>query len=184
MRKVTLLDIYEHPITQKYVRRSGMAHAISVANHAFHLAQEYNVNPDTAAKAGFLHDIGHYEWYSDGEWDYKDYREFDIHPIKGAERAHKLLVRLGENKRIAKEISHAVLFHTDSALPEGEFQLSPLQLVVHLADEKDKQPGDSHHYRYIDRQKELTRIKQLDKKIEKHMGSGPPSQMDNGPDSY
>ena len=38
MRDVTLLDIYEHPITQKYLNGSGMAHAIAVAYHAFHLA--------------------------------------------------------------------------------------------------------------------------------------------------
>lgn len=63
MRRVSLLEIYEHPITQKYVSRSGMSHAISVAFHAFALAQSYQVNPDLAAKAGLLHDIGHYTWY-------------------------------------------------------------------------------------------------------------------------
>ncbi|MUK90556.1 HD domain-containing protein [Ornithinibacillus sp. L9] len=166
MRKVTLKAIYQHPITQKYVRRSGMAHAISVAYHAFGLAKEYDVNPDWASKAGFLHDIGHYEWYSDGEWDYQLYRNYDIHPIKGAERAHKLLVRLGEDKLAAKEISHAILFHTDSALPSGNYELSPLQKVVHLADEKDKQPDNLHHYRNIDSLKELLLIEELDKKIE------------------
>ncbi|ASN05580.1 HD domain-containing protein [Virgibacillus necropolis] len=167
MREVTLKDIYEHPITQKYVRRSGMGHAISVSYHAFHLAEEFNVNPDRAAKAGFLHDIGHYEWYRDGKWDYQLYRDFDIHPIKGAERAHKLLVRLGEDKQAAKEISHAILFHTESAIPDGNFELKSLQKVVHLADEKDKQPGDSHHYRNIDRQKEVELIEKLDQKIDK-----------------
>lgn len=177
MRSVTLTDIYNHPITQKYVRRSGMAHAISVAYHAFHIAKEYKVNPDWAAKAGFLHDIGHYEWYSDGEWDYQLYRDYDIHPIKGAERAHKLLVRLGEDKQAAKEIAHAILFHTDSALPQGEFQFTPLQKVVHLADEKDKQPGNLHHYRNIDQQKEQLLIQQLDQQInEWDKGTGSSSQ--------
>jgi uncharacterized protein len=166
MRTVTLTDIYNHPITQKYVRRSGMAHAIAVAHHAFELALTFGVNPDLAAKAGFLHDIGHYEWYTGGEWDYGLYRDYDIHPIKGAERAHKLLVRLGEDKFAAKEIAHAILFHTDSALPEGNFQLSPLQKVVHLADESDKQPGDFHHYRNSDKEKELNLIQELDRKID------------------
>ncbi|MRG87831.1 HD domain-containing protein [Salinibacillus xinjiangensis] len=169
MRKVTLKMIYEHPITQKYVRRSGMAHAISVAYHAFRLAKDYDVNPDWAVKAGFLHDIGHYEWYQDGEWDYSQYRNYDIHPIKGAERAHKLLVRLGEDKRAAKEISHAVLFHTDSALPEGNYELNSLQKVVHLADERDKQPGDFHHYRNINQEKEVRLIEELDQKIENYL---------------
>lgn len=171
MRKVTLSSIYNHPITQKYVRRSGMAHAISVAYHAFELAKEYGVNPDLAAKAGFLHDIGHYEWYSDGEWDYQLYRDYDIHPIKGAERAHKLLVRLGEDKYTAKEIAHAILFHTDSALPKGNFDFTPLQKVVHLADESDKQPGDLHHYEMMDRKKEHSLILELDKNIDYYLSS-------------
>lgn len=166
MRTVTLTDIYNHPITQKYVRRSGMAHAIAVAHHAFNLAIKYTVNPDLAVKAGFLHDIGHYEWYTGGEWDYGHYRDYDIHPIKGAERAHKLLIRLGEDKQAAKEISHAILFHTDSALPKGEYQFSPLQKIVHEADELDKQPGDLHHYQNIDKKKELSLIEELDYKID------------------
>jgi uncharacterized protein len=166
MRAVTLTDIYRHPITQKYVRRSGMAHAISVAYHAYDLAMKYGVNPDLAAKAGFLHDIGHYEWYSEGKWDYRRYREYDIHPIKGAERAHKLLVRLGEDKHAAKDIAHAILFHTDSALPSGEYQFTTLQKVVHFADEQDKEPGNKHHYRDMDKEKELYLIQELDRKIE------------------
>ncbi|MGE6256903.1 HD domain-containing protein [Heyndrickxia sporothermodurans] len=169
MEKVKLIDIYNHPISQKYIRRSGMAHAISVAYHALHLAKDHNVNPDWAAKAGFLHDIGHYEWYSDGQWDYQQYREYDIHPIKGAERAHKLLIRLGEDKQAAKEIAHAILFHTDSALPKGKYELTPLQKIIHLADEKDKQPENLHHYRKIDRIKEKALIQRLDQKIENVM---------------
>jgi uncharacterized protein len=170
MRQVTLKDIYNHPITQKFVRRSGMAHAIAVAYHAFQLARENNTNPDWAAKAGFLHDIGHFEWYKkDGKWDYQRYRDYDIHPIKGAERAHKLLVRLGEDKQAAKEIAHAILFHTESVLPEGDYQLNSLQRVVHLADEKGKLPGDSHHYVNIDSQKELVLIEKLDEKIDQYL---------------
>ena len=53
MRDVTLVQIFDHPITQKYVKRSGMAHAIACAYHAFKLAKEYDVNPDLAAKAAF-----------------------------------------------------------------------------------------------------------------------------------
>ncbi|MGE8205572.1 HD domain-containing protein [Heyndrickxia sp. NPDC080065] len=166
MTSVKLIDIYNHPISQKFIRRSGMAHAISVAYHSFQLAKEYDVNPDWAAKAGFLHDIGHYEWYSNGQWDYQHYRDYDIHPIKGAERAHKLLVRLGEDKQAAKEIAHAILFHTESALPKGNYELTPLQKIINLADEKDKQPGNSHHYRQIDVLKEKTMIQKLDQKIE------------------
>ncbi|MGM8215464.1 HD domain-containing protein [Bacillaceae bacterium W0354] len=165
MNRVTLEQIYRHKIAQKYLRRSGMAHAISVAQYAYELAIKYHVNPDWAAKAGFLHDIGHYTWYSNGQWDYKLYKDYDIHPIKGAERAHKLLIRLGESPLAAKEISHAILFHTESVLPSERFQRNSLQHVIYLADEQDKEPGNAHHYKKIKQDKELSLIKQLDNKI-------------------
>ncbi|CAM5383586.1 hypothetical protein BSAF29S_04103 [Bacillus safensis subsp. safensis] len=31
MRKVTLMDVYTHPVAQKYLNRSGKAHAIACA---------------------------------------------------------------------------------------------------------------------------------------------------------
>jgi uncharacterized protein len=168
MSKVTLMEIYEHPITQKYVRRSGMAHAISVAYHAYRLSEIHGVNPEIAVKAGLLHDIGHYTWYREGEWDYDSYKQNDIHPIKGAERAHKLLIRLGENPVVAKEISLAILFHTDSVLSKGQkMTLNTIQHVVHLADEADKQPNHLHHYREISREKEMSLIRELDRKLDR-----------------
>lgn len=33
MRKVTLMDVYTHPVAQKYLNRSGKAHAIACAYH-------------------------------------------------------------------------------------------------------------------------------------------------------
>ncbi|WP_085994490.1 HD domain-containing protein [Oceanobacillus senegalensis] len=169
MRKVTLEELFVHPITQKYVGRSGMAHAISVAEKAFHISINKGVNPDLAVKAGLLHDIGHYEWYQNGEWDFQLYKENDIHAIKGAARAHKLLVRCGENLQNAKAIALAVLLHTDSYLPEGHLQLTPLQKVVAEADEADEEPGGNHHYRQIDSSTALKRIKKLDSNIEKYL---------------
>lgn len=169
VREVTLETLYKHPIVQKYVGRSGMAHAISVAEKAFDIACKHKVNPDLAAKAGFLHDIGHYEWYQNGKWDYDLYRENDIHAIKGAARAHKLLVRCGENLQDAKAIALAVLLHTDSYLPEGELQLTPLQQVVALADEADEEPGGNHHYHQIEYENGLRRIQLLDTKINNYL---------------
>ncbi|RLL45442.1 HD domain-containing protein [Oceanobacillus piezotolerans] len=171
-RNVTLEKLFIHPIVQKYVGRSGMAHAISVAEMAYDIALKTNVNPDLAAKAGFLHDIGHYEWYSkDGEWNYEMYKENDIHAIKGAARAHKLLVRCGENLHDAKEIALAVLLHTDSYLPEGKLHLNSLQTVVAEADEKDEEPGGGHHYREIDYFSALERIQVLDERIQQTLQS-------------
>ncbi|WP_085524529.1 HD domain-containing protein [Tuberibacillus sp. Marseille-P3662] len=169
MRNVTLEQIFSHPIAQKYLQRSGIAHAIAVAEHAFSYAQNNNVDPDQAAKAGLLHDIGHYNWYRNGEWDFDLYKENDIHAIKGANRAHKLLIRSGENRQAAKEIALAILLHTDSYLPAGSSQLerNPLQHVVALADEAEEQPGGNHHYQTIDPQTALDRILQLDKQIDK-----------------
>ena len=55
--------------------------------------------------------------HKNGKWDYDLYRKNDIHAIKGAERAHKLLIRLGENPLKAKEIALAILLY--GLLPTG-----------------------------------------------------------------
>ncbi|MGD6943402.1 HD domain-containing protein [Cytobacillus gottheilii] len=167
MRDVTLTEIYQHRIAQKYVTRSGLAHAIAVSYHAFRLAKEQGVDPDSAAKAGFLHDIGHYTWYKNGKWDYDLYKKNDIHAIKGAERAHKLLIRLGENPVKAKEIALAILFHTDSFMPGGEVIRTPLQTIVKTADELDEEPGGAHHYRTLEYDRALKSLQELDARIEK-----------------
>lgn len=169
MRDVKLTDIYLHRIAQKYITRSGLAHAVAVAFHAFNLASAKGIDVDTAAKAGFLHDIGHYTWYKDGKWDYELYRQNDIHAIKGAERAHKLLIRLGENPIKAKEISLAILFHTDSFLPGGEVVRNPLQKIIKQADEKDEEPGGAHHYRELSHERAFKSLSDLDRRIDEHL---------------
>lgn len=170
MARITLEQIFIHPITQKYLGRSGVAHAVAVAEHAYSFAQRYHVDPDLATKAALLHDVGHYTWYRDGEWDYELYRENDIHAIKGASRAHKLLIRIGEDRHAAKEIAVAILLHTDSYLPEGNLKLKPLQYVVALADEADEELGGKHHYREIDDAEALERIRMLDLRIGNRSG--------------
>ena len=170
MRDVKLVDIYQHHIAQKYVSRSGIVHAIAVAYHAYQFAKEQGIDTDSAAKAGFLHDIGHFTWYQNGKWDYDLYRNNDIHAIKGAERAHKLLIRLGENPIKAKEIALAILFHTDSYFPGGEITRTPLQEIIKKADEKDEEPGGHHHYRKIEKERALHLIQQLDEKIDQEYG--------------
>lgn len=171
MRNVTLEQVFTHPITQKYLKRSGVAHAIAVAEYAYLFAKKYQVNPDHAAKAALLHDVGHYTWYRDGEWDYDLYKENDIHAIKGASRAHKLLIRIGEDRHAAKQIAVAILLHTDSYLPEGQLDLNPLQKVVHLADEADEERGGNHHYKTMDADAALERIRILDTKIEREINN-------------
>ncbi|WP_226578135.1 HD domain-containing protein [Halobacillus litoralis] len=167
MKRVTLVDVFKHRITQKYLQRSGIHHAVTVAGYAFEMAKEHGVDPDLASKSALLHDMGHYEWYCDGKWDYEEYRKHDIHAIKGAERAHKLLIRLGEDRLVAKEVALAVLLHTDSYLPFGlEDKRTPLQHVVTRADEKDEQPGGLHHYKKMDKTEAVQILHELDKKIE------------------
>lgn len=167
MRDVKLTDLFNHHIAQKYITRSGLVHAIAVSYHAFNLAKQHGQDVDIAAKAGFLHDIGHYTWYKDGKWDYQLYRQNDIHAIKGAERAHKLLIRCGENPIKAKEIALAILFHTDSFLPGGEVKRTPMQTIIKLADELDEEPGGQHHYRQIDLNRALKSLERLDDWIDK-----------------
>lgn len=166
MRSIQLVDVFTHPIAQKYLKRSGVAHAIACAYTAFRMAIKEGINPDLAAKAALLHDIGHYEWFTNGEWDYEMYKRNDIHAIKGAERAHKLLIRLGEEPKAAKEIALAILLHTDSYLPEGDLEKNKLQQIVKMADEMDEEPGGRHHYRVIDQETALNRIKKLDQMID------------------
>jgi uncharacterized protein len=166
LRDVSLLNIFEHRITQKYLNRSGLAHAIAVSYHAFHLAKQHHLDVDIAAKGGLLHDMGHYTWYKNGKWDYELYKQNDIHAIKGAERAHKLLIRLGENPVKAKTIALAILFHTDSFLPSNDIIRTPLQQIVKLADEKDEEVGGMHHYRTIELERAKKSIIRLDKWIE------------------
>lgn len=165
MERVTLKEIFLHPIAQKYLKRSGIAHAVAAAEYAYIFARRFNVNVDHAAKAALLHDIGHYTWYRDGEWDYDLYKENDIHAIKGASRAHKLLISLGEDRQAAKEIAIAILLHTDSYLPAGSLELKPLQRVVAMADEADEEQGGNHHYKRIDFEEALERIRALDAQI-------------------
>ena len=167
MRRVTIMDVFTHPIAQKYLNRSGVLHAIRVAGYAVQLAIKHDVNPDIAAKAGLLHDIGHYEWYTNGEWDYEEYVKNDIHAIKGAERAHKLLIRLGEDRQYAKEIALAILLHTDSYLPENSMKKTSLQQIVRMADEMDEEPLGKHHYRKISREEAINKIERLDQEIER-----------------
>ncbi|BAC12485.1 hypothetical conserved protein [Oceanobacillus iheyensis HTE831] len=166
MERVTLEQIFVHPITKKYLQRSGIAHAVAVAEYAYIFSKRFAVNPDLATKAALLHDIGHYTWYRNGEWDYDLYKENDIHAIKGSSRAHKLLIRNGEERHAAKEIAIAILLHTDSYLPEGELQLNSLQQVVAMADEADEEYGGNHHYKEIDPEIALKRIRALDKQID------------------
>ncbi|WP_085507833.1 HD domain-containing protein [Thalassobacillus devorans] len=166
MSKVSLVTIFKHRVTQKYLQRSGVNHAVSVAYNAFDLASKRGIDVDLAAKAALLHDMGHYEWYRDGKWDYEEYRRHDIHAIKGAERAHKLLIRLGEDRLVAKEVSLAVLLHTDSYLPfELEGKRTDLQQVVTEADNMDEQPGGLHHYKEMSRSEAIRLLKKLDRMI-------------------
>ncbi len=165
MKRVTLEEVFLHPHAQKYLKRSGIAHAVAVAEYAYIFAKRFNVNVDLATKAALLHDIGHYTWYRDGEWDYELYQANDIHAIKGASRAHELLISLGEDAQAAKEIAIAILLHTDSYLPNGDLKLKPLQQVVALADEADEEAGGNHHYKQIDIPEALERIRAIDAQI-------------------
>ncbi|WP_377889594.1 HD domain-containing protein [Alkalihalobacillus sp. R86527] len=170
MRNVTLTDIFQLPFARKYLKRAGLAHAVTVTQKAYDLACKEAVNTDLATKAALLHDIGHYTWYRDGEWDFDLYKQNDIHAIKGAERAHKMLIRLGENPEAAKEIAVAILFHTDSYF-QGTVQRTSLQEVVAQADEADEEPNGNHHYKVISESEAAEMLADLDDMIEKQCHS-------------
>ena len=63
-----------------------------------------------------------------------------------------MLIRLGEHPKLAKEISIAILLHTDSFLVQQEIERTSLQNIIKWADEADEEPG-AHHYRTISYEK-------------------------------
>lgn len=64
---------------------------------------------------------------------------------------------LGEDAQAAKEIAIAILLHTE--------KLKPLQQVVALSDEADKEAGGNHQYKQIDILGALERIRTIDAQI-------------------
>ncbi|GAB6098858.1 HD domain-containing protein [Halanaerocella petrolearia] len=166
---VTLETLLTDSVAKKHLPKAGYAHAVAAAENAFELAVDKGVCVDLATKAGLLHDIGHTSWESQGEWDYESYREFDIHTIKGAERAHELLTLKGEDLGKARDISLAILFHSDSSPVNKNVELTPLQEVISEADNMDKQAGGDHHRVKISFAEALQRVRRLDMLVYRHI---------------
>ncbi|AGB40668.1 putative domain HDIG-containing protein,VCBS repeat-containing protein [Halobacteroides halobius DSM 5150] len=166
---VTLETLLTDSVAKKHLPKAGYAHAVATAENAFELAIEENVCVDLASKAGLLHDIGHTSWEHQGKWDYESYREFDIHTIKGAERAHELLTLKGEDLGKARDIALAILFHSDSSSVSQNVKLTLLQRLISDADDMDKQEGGEHHRVKIDYTEALQRIRRLDMLIYRHI---------------
>ncbi|MCK8826275.1 HD domain-containing protein [Natroniella acetigena] len=159
---VTLETLLTDSIAKKHLPKAGYCHAVNTAENAFELAIDRKICVDLATKAGLLHDIGHTNWEKQGEWDYQSYNEFDIHTIKGAERAHELLIFKGESLGKARDIALAILFHSNSSPVNKNVKLTPLQQVVSDADDMDKQDGGSHHNVRISFAEALQRTRRLD----------------------
>lgn len=166
MRLVTLEELLTDSVCRKHLPRAGVDHSIRVAEIAVDLSLELGVDPDKAAKAGLLHDIGHGDFRVNGVWDYDLYAQGDIHPIKGAERAHELLVLKGEDPAVAREISLAILCHSGSTAIRPVGEPTPLQALVSLADDGDEEEHGTHHLRQIDWPRAIERIRRLDRRIE------------------
>ncbi len=165
---LTLESIITDSVAKKHLPKAGYAHAVAVTEYAFQLAKECGVCIDAATKAALLHDIGHTNWERHGEWDYDSYNDFDIHTIKGAERAHELLILKGEDLGKAREIALAILFHSGSSPITNNVKLTPLQQVVAEADDMDEQEGGAHHRVEIDFAEALQRIRRLDMLVHPH----------------
>lgn len=159
-------------VCRKHLPKAGVDHSVRVAEIAVDLAVEHAVDPDLAAKAGLLHDIGHGEFYNErGEWDYEAYQVGDIHPVKGAERAHELLVLKGEEMARARAVMEAILYHSGSTAirPDGT-KRTMLQAIIAAADDRDEQPNGRHHQRQTDWAQALERIRALDRRVEQLLG--------------
>lgn len=166
MRQVSLMDLFTDSVCRKHLPRAGVDHSIRVAELAVDLAVQMKENPDLAAKAGLLHDIGHGDFYVDGVWSYDLYQQGDIHPIKGAERAHELLILKGEDPAAAREIALAILFHSGSTPIRPKGEPSELQRILAAADDAVEEPRGEHHLRELSYRQGLERIRLLDQRIE------------------
>lgn len=164
--RVTLEDLLTDSVCRKHLPRAGVNHSIRVAEIAVDLAEQFGVDPDMAAKAGLLHDIGHGDFNVNGAWDYELYAQGDIHPIKGAERAHELLVLKGEEPSRAREIAMAILFHSGSNAIRPVGDRTPLQVLVAMADDADEEELGAHHRRPTDWAEAILRIRGLDRRVE------------------
>jgi uncharacterized protein len=171
MRRVTLEELLMDSVCRKHLPKAGIDHSIRVAEIAFDMAVEHGVDTDLATKAGLLHDIGHGNFFNElGDWDYEAYSRGDIHPVKGAERAHELLVLKGEDMERAREVMEAILYHSGSTSirPDGR-KRTMLQAIIAAADDRDEQPDGRHHVRQIDWGQALERIRALDRRVEGHV---------------
>lgn len=167
LQRVTLEDLFTDSICRKHLPRAGLDHSVRVAEIAVTRSLRLGVNPDVAAKAGLLHDIGHGDFHVDGAWNYQLYQRGDIHPIKGAERAHELLVLKGEDPAVARDIALAILFHSGSnpIRPTGE--ATPLQQLLADADDEDEEAFGHHHRREMSYEAALQRVRSLDRRVER-----------------
>lgn len=159
---VTLETLLTDSVAKKHLPKAGYRHAVATAENAFELALDRGICIDLATKAALLHDIGHTKWENQGEWDYKSYDEFDIHSIKGAERAHELLILKGESLGKARKIALAILFHSDSSEVSKNVKLTPLQKLIVDADNMDQQDGGAHHDLEVSFMEAVQRIRRLD----------------------
>lgn len=167
--RVTLVSLLTDSVTLKHMRVAGFHHAVKAAENALRLARERDICPDLSTKAALLHDIGHTDWEKHGEWDFESYDYFDIHPIKGAERAHELLTLKGEHLGKAREIALAILFHSGSSPINTNLELTPLQKLVMEADDMDEQEGGLHHREEISLENAIERVGEIDEIVDEHL---------------
>lgn len=166
LRRVTLEELFTDSICRKHLPRAGVDHSIRVAELAVDLSERMGVDPDLGAKAGLLHDIGHGDFYVDGAWNFERYQRGDIHPIKGAERAHELLILKGEDPAAARDIALAILFHSGSTPIRPVNGPTPLQRLLAAADDGDEEDRGDHHRREIAFDHALERVRALDRRVE------------------
>jgi uncharacterized protein len=168
-RRVNLVSIFTDSVVLKHLPKAGFRHSVETAKQGFTLAMKKDCCIDMTVKACLLHDVGHTIWRVNGKWDYDSYKYYDIHPIKGAERAHELLTLKGENLCKARQIALAILFHSDSSFINTGIKRNKLQQIVAEADNLDSCSCGQHHNNELPYEELLEEIRSLDRLVEEEL---------------
>jgi uncharacterized protein len=88
-------------------------HILPVLNNALKLGKIYKADLEVIKVAAYLHDIAQPK-------DWKKFKSGNIHHIKGAKKARKILEKLKYKEDFIKKVEHCILAHRGRTEPNPE----------------------------------------------------------------